>query len=80
LALSFFFVSYYWQSAPIVPKTGTLGAFRGCFCSCRPILRDVRSIFLSDCRTGRPINWNLSVGRINVAGLQKKPDLRRYTL
>lgn len=24
-----FFVSY-WQSAPIVPKTGTVGAFRGC--------------------------------------------------
>jgi len=44
LALSYY-VSY-WQSAPIVPKTGTLGAFMGCFCSYRPTLRDIRSIFL----------------------------------
>ena len=30
-------------SALTVPKTGTLGAFRGCFCSYRPTLRDIRS-------------------------------------
>jgi len=30
-------------SALTVPKTGTLGAFRGCFCSYCPSLRDIRS-------------------------------------